>query len=77
MKTIELLVHPPSLEAVLEAAAKEEAGVVLTKSGQPVARVIPVTKPAEKRIAPLHPGAIETSDDFDAPLSDEFWLGKE
>lgn len=77
MKTIELLAHPPSLEAVLEAAAQEEAGVVLTKSGQPVAQVIPVAQPAKKRIAPLHPGAIETSDDFDAPLPDEFWLGKE
>jgi hypothetical protein len=36
-----------------------------------------VAQPAKKRIAPLHPGAIEASDDFDAPLPDEFWLGKE
>ena len=77
MKTIELLAHPPSLEAVLEAAAQEEAGVVLTKSGQPVAQVIPLAQPSKKRIGPLHPGAIEASDDFDAPLPDEFWLGKE
>jgi antitoxin (DNA-binding transcriptional repressor) of toxin-antitoxin stability system len=76
MKTIELLIHPPSLEAVLEAAAKE-AGVVLTKSGQPVAQVIPLPEKPKQRIAPLHPGAIEMSDDFDAPLPDEFWLGKE
>jgi hypothetical protein len=41
MKTIELLIQPPSLEAVLELAARE-AGVVLTKSGQPVAQVIPL-----------------------------------
>lgn len=76
MKTIELSVHPPSLEAVLEAAAKE-AGVTLTKSGQPVAHVIPLPQKPKQRIAPLHPGAIEMSDDFDAPLPDEFWLGKE
>lgn len=44
MKTIEVFTHPPSLEAVLEAAAKE-AGVVLTKSGQPVAQVIPLPQP--------------------------------
>lgn len=25
----------------------------------------------------LHPGAIEASEDFDEPLADEFWLGKE
>ena len=66
MKTIELLNPPPSLEAVLELAAKE-AGVMLTKSGQPVAQVIPMAQPARQRIAPLHPGAIEASDDFDAP----------
>ena len=76
MKTIELLTHPPSLAAVLAAAAQDEAGVMLTESGQPVAQVIPVAQPAKKRIAPLHPGAIEASDDFDAPLPDEFWLGK-
>jgi antitoxin (DNA-binding transcriptional repressor) of toxin-antitoxin stability system len=76
MKTLELMIQPPSLEAVLELAA-QEAGVVLTKSGQPVAQVIPLAQPAKQRIAPLHPGAMETSDDFDAPLPDEFWLGKE
>jgi antitoxin (DNA-binding transcriptional repressor) of toxin-antitoxin stability system len=75
MKTVELLIQPPSLEAVLELAAKE-AGVVLTKSGQPVAQVIPLGPPPQQRIAPLHPGAMETSEDFDAPLPDEFWLGK-
>jgi antitoxin (DNA-binding transcriptional repressor) of toxin-antitoxin stability system len=74
MKTIELLIQPPSLEAVLELAAKE-AGVVLTKSGQPVAQVIPLAQSSKQRIAPLHPGAMEASDDFDAPLPDEFWLG--
>jgi antitoxin (DNA-binding transcriptional repressor) of toxin-antitoxin stability system len=74
MKTIELLNPPPSLEAVLALAVKE-AGVVLTKSGQPVAHVIPIAQPATKRIAPLHPGAIEAREDFDAPLPNEFWLG--
>jgi hypothetical protein len=29
------------------------------------------------RILGLHPGAIWTSDDFDDPLPDEFWLGKD
>jgi predicted DNA-binding antitoxin AbrB/MazE fold protein len=30
----------------------------------------------EPRIAGLHRGEIWTSDDFDAPLPDEFWLGE-
>lgn len=76
MKAIEMSAHPPSLEAVL-ALAEKESGVMLTKSGQPVARVFPVSQPAKQRIAPLHPGAIEVDEDFDAPLADEFWLGKE
>ncbi|MBI1280878.1 MAG: DUF2281 domain-containing protein [Anaerolineaceae bacterium] len=33
---------------------------------------VDLTKP---RILGLHPGAIWTSDDFDDPLPDEFWLG--
>jgi antitoxin (DNA-binding transcriptional repressor) of toxin-antitoxin stability system len=76
MKTIELLNEPTSLEVVLELAEKE-AGVVLTKSGQPIAQVLPIAHPVKPRIAPLHPGGMDVSDDFDAPLPDEFWLGKE
>ena len=71
MKTLELSSPPPSLEAVL-ALAEKEAGVVLTKSGHPVAQVIPMPQPATQRIAPLHPGAIEASDDYDAPPPDRF-----
>lgn len=29
-----------------------------------------------KRILGLHPGSMRMSDDFDAPLPDEFWFGK-
>ena len=29
-----------------------------------------------KRVGNLHPGNFQISDDFDAPLPDEFWLGK-
>ena len=57
--------------------AKKEAGLTLTKAGQPVAQVLPLPEKPKQRLAPLHPGAIEISEDFDAPLPDEFWLGKE
>jgi len=33
--------------------------------------------PLKERIPNLHPGAIWTSDDFDDPLPDEFWLGED
>lgn len=32
---------------------------------------------AKPRILGLHPGAIWTSEDFDDPLPDEFWLGED
>ena len=32
---------------------------------------------AEQRVAGLHTGAIVPADDFDAPLSDDFWVGQE
>jgi hypothetical protein len=35
------------------------------------------TKPLGKRIAELHPGAFQPAADFDAPLGDDFWLGKD
>lgn len=31
----------------------------------------------QERVFDLHPDAIQTSDDFDAPLSDKFWFGSE
>lgn len=30
----------------------------------------------KKRVLGLHPGSMRMSDDFDAPLPDEFWFGK-
>ena len=75
MKTIELT-ETQSVEDLLELARKE-SGVVVTKSGQAVAQVIPMPARPKQRIAPLHPGAWEVREDFDEPLPDEFWLGKE
>jgi antitoxin (DNA-binding transcriptional repressor) of toxin-antitoxin stability system len=75
VKTIDVRTQMASLADLVE-LAKAEAGVLLTKSGQPVAQVLPMAQPTTSRVAPLHPGAIEASEDFDAPLPDEFWLGK-
>ncbi len=53
--------------------------VIITEHGKPVARLVPVpvALPKKKRVAGLNRGTIWTSDDFDQPLPDEFWLGKE
>lgn len=49
--------------------------VVIARKNLPVARLLPPT-PLKKRVAGLHKGSIETAADFDAPLPDDFWLGK-
>ena len=56
--------------------------VVLTDGPMPVARITavgasPGASPAQPRVPDLHPEAMRTSDDFDAPLPDELWLGRE
>jgi antitoxin (DNA-binding transcriptional repressor) of toxin-antitoxin stability system len=75
MKSIEIAEQTGSVAELLK-LAKEESGLVLLESGRPIARVIPVPEPAQKRIAPLHPNAMVATEDFDAPLPDEFWLGQ-
>ena len=43
--------------------------VILSENRKPVAHLLP----AGVRMAGLHAGAISTSDDFDAPMPDDFW----
>ena len=53
---------------------REGNEVVLTEGTTPLARVVPFVIPGTPRVAGLHPGAIQTSEDFDEPLSEEFWI---
>lgn len=50
--------------------------VIIAKDDQTLARLVPVVQ-QKTRIGNLNPGSISTSEDFDAPLPDEFWLGDE
>lgn len=55
--------------------AAEGGEVIITQDGKPRARLIPVAQAAKKkRIAGLNRGSIWTSEDFDKPLPDEFWM---
>jgi antitoxin (DNA-binding transcriptional repressor) of toxin-antitoxin stability system len=74
MKSVEVFEQSPNLAELVEMARKEN-GLVLLESGRPIAQVIPLPGPSAPRITPLHPGAIEAGEDFDAPLPDDFWLG--
>ncbi len=51
--------------------------VLITEAEQPIVKLTPVAPMKKKRVAGLHRGAIWTSEDFDEPLPDEFWLGQE
>ena len=58
-----------------EALALASAGgeVVLLEGSTPRARLVPFV--SAPRVAGLHPGAIQSAPDFDAPLPDAFWAG--
>jgi len=51
--------------------------IILAEDSTPVARLVPIALPAIPRVAGLHTGAIWISDDFNEPLSEEFWAGNE
>lgn len=63
--------------AELLAIVEHNGEIVIAQNGKPLARLEPVTPKKKKRIAGLNRGMIWTSGDFDEPLPDEFWLGKE
>lgn len=60
-------------ELVAQAAAGTE--VVLTEGNTPKARLVAVRPRGSRRVPGLHPASMEASDDFDAPLPDDFWTG--
>jgi hypothetical protein len=62
------------IEAAVEALPVDQKEALLEFLTASVARGSAV--PAE-RIAGLHAGAWEVAPDFDAPLSEEFWLGRD
>ena len=54
---------------------REGTEIVLTEGTTPFARVLPIAVSSMPRVAGLHAGAIWTSDDFDEPLTEDFWTG--
>ncbi|HEX5442686.1 MAG TPA: hypothetical protein VFW87_02605 [Pirellulales bacterium] len=74
LETIDI--HSTQLDlAGLVALTAEGAEIILTRGETPVARIVPVQAAVTSRVAGLHRGAIETTDDFDEPLPDDFWAG--
>ncbi len=73
-KTIEL---QDAQKRFMELVAQLTAGteIILTQGDVAIARLVPIVSVSRPRLAGLHPGAIWTSDDFDEPLPETFWVG--
>lgn len=59
--------------------AKAGNEVIIAENSTPVARLTAIASAEtgqKPRVAGLHQGAIQVSDDFDDPLPDEFWTGE-
>ncbi len=55
--------------------AMEGTEVILVSGSTPIARLVPIVAASKPRIAGLNRGTIWTSDDFDEPLPEDFWMG--
>ncbi|MCP4105313.1 MAG: toxin-antitoxin (TA) system antitoxin [Desulfobacteraceae bacterium] len=50
--------------------------IIIEKDNRPFAKLTAISGSGRKRIPGLNRGEIWTSEDFDDPLPDEFWLGE-
>jgi antitoxin (DNA-binding transcriptional repressor) of toxin-antitoxin stability system len=82
MKAIEVSSQTTSLKDLVR-LAQEGKEVVLTDQNEPVAKVVAIPtsnrSPAAqtRRKLGLHREAWQVSEDFDEPLPEEFWLGRQ
>jgi prevent-host-death family protein len=49
--------------------------IVIAEADTPLVRLVPVAGGDRPRVAGLNQGQVWTSEDFDEPLPDDFWLG--
>ena len=64
----------PSRFQELVSLASTGTEIIVTEGNIPRARLVPFS-PGRPRSLGLHPGAIETTEEFDEPLPEDFWLG--
>lgn len=73
-KTIDLAEPHESLSEIVSMALAGTE-IILAEGSKPLVRLVPVHQISRQRVAGLNRGAMIASDDFDAPLSDELWIG--
>lgn len=66
---VDLQQAPAQLSELVDEAART-GEVILTRSGQPVAKIVPFTPDRPRRTFGSARGLITVPDDFDAPLED-------
>lgn len=75
MKAVNIHEAKTTLSALIAAAEAGEE-VIISRANKPVVRLVPVQAKPARRVSGLHKGnVLHISEDFDAPLADEFWLG--
>lgn len=76
VKTIEINETEDQLNDILD-LVRQGVEVILAKDNMPMAKLIPMPEiTSTQRVAGLHKGSVQLSDDFDSSLDDDFWLGK-
>lgn len=70
MHTINIHKAKTHLSRLLEKVAGGEE-VVIAKAGKPIARLVPLDAPPQKRRLGLLKGKLQIPDDFDAPLTED------
>jgi antitoxin (DNA-binding transcriptional repressor) of toxin-antitoxin stability system len=73
-KTIDIHTANISIEDLLS-LIRQGTEVMMTEADIPFARISPCFPLRQERVAGLHSESIWTSDDFDEPLPDDFWMG--
>lgn len=77
MKTVNIHEAKTNLSALIAAVEAGEE-VIIARANKPVVKLVAMVPKPAQRIPGLHKGTVlYISDDFDAPLPDEFWLGKD
>ena len=75
MKTVNIHEAKTNLSALIAAVEAGEE-VIIARANKPVVKLVAMEAKPVQRIPGLHKGTVlYMSDDFDAPLPDEFWLG--
>jgi prevent-host-death family protein len=69
MTTLNIHAAKTHFSRLIEEVAEGEE-IVIAKAGKPVARLVPIQKPAKRKLGLLE-GRLKVPDDFDAPLADD------